>query len=182
MDKRDVLRYLAALLVVFCLGCGAALGLRAYDAHMDSPAPLTGGQTLDLAAFGFTLRAPESFTLYDVTQDNLAAGGDALFAGCAAGDGQALYFYCYGNEQGDDIGDYGEQELVTYYTGAGCSAVRTREFGGRRFICYSAQVERDGEIQTWHSFETWDERMQLVFETQMAQSDVLPMLATLQFN
>ena len=184
MTKRDILHYVAALAVFFALGCGAALGLRAYDRQADTPAPLEGGQLLDLSAFGFTLRAPETFALYDLTQDHLAAGGDALFSGCASGDGQTLYLYCYRNDQGDAIDDYAEQELVTYYVNAGCEDVRTRTLGGRRFICYSAQVYSDeaGEVQIWHTYETWDGAMQLVFETQMPARDVLPMLATLQFN
>ena len=184
MNKRNVLRYVAALLAFFVLGCGAALVLRAYDARMDSPAPLDGGKTLDLSAFGFTLRVPQTYALYDLTQDHLASGGDALFAGCAEGDGRALFLYCYTNMQGDAISDYDEQELVTYYTGAGCEDVRTRTLAGRRFICYSAQAqtEADSAFSTWHAYETWDETLQLVFETQMSASEILPILATLQFN
>lgn len=184
MTKRDILRYVAALAAFFALGCGAALILRAYDRQADTPTPLTGGQLLDLSAFGFTLRVPDAYALYDLTQDHLSSGGDALFAGCASGEGQTLYLYCYRNEQGDAIDDYAEQELVTYYVSAGGEDVRTRTLGGRRFICYSAQVlsDEDGEAQLWHTYETWDGELHLVFETQLAARDALPMLATLEFN
>ena len=181
MNRRNVFSYLAALLAVFLLGCGAALALRAYDQRLDAPAPLSGGKALDLSAFGFTLRVPQEFTLHDTTPATSPSDGGALFSGCAEGGDQALYLYCYKNDQGDSIDGYTEQELVTYYMSAGCADVRTRELGGRRFICYSAQAEVDGETQTWRCYETWDASTQLVFETRMAAKDTLAILATIEF-
>ena len=125
---------------------------------------------------------PDGFSLNDYTTNNRAEGGNAVFAGCAYEGERELYIFCYDNEAGDSIADYGEQELVTYYMGAGASDVRLRTLGGRRFICYRVRVEAGGEAQAWDTYETWDSAHQLTFETRMEPGDVLPILATVSFT
>ena len=61
------------------------------------------------------------------------------------------------------------------------SDVRMRELGGRPFITYLADVQREDSIETWYTYETWDEDMQIAFETRMTPEKVLPILATLSF-
>ena len=182
MNKASVFKAAAGIVGAFLLGCAAALLLSWFDSREAEITPISGGQTIDFSAYGFTLTVPDGFSLNDYTTNNRAEGGNAVFAGCAYEGERELYIFCYDNEAGDSIADYGEQELVTYYMGAGASDVRLRTLGGRRFICYRVRVEAGGEAQAWDTYETWDETLQVSFETQMAEGAVLPMLATIQFN
>lgn len=181
MNKKNTLQYIAALIGCFLLGCAIALGLSAYDRHAESITPLSSGQTIDFTAYGFTLTVPEDFALNDYTTNNRAEGGNALFAGCLYGAAGELYVFCYENASGDNLAAYSEQEVVSYYMSAGMTDVRMRTFGGRRFIAYRAEVSGPDGIETWTTYETWDETMQIAFETRMAPGDVLPILATLAF-
>ena len=169
-------RYLIALIVVFLLGCAAALALRAYDTRKDSPAPITDAEVINFASGGFTLAAPQGIEL---TEYHPADG--MIFSGMLSDGDQTLLIFCYANEYDDAIDDYTDQALVTYYTNSGCSDVRMRTLGERRFICYSAPVEMDGSVQTWYVYETWDAASRLVIETQMEPDEALPILTTLSF-
>ena len=181
MNKKNVMLYCAALLFCFALGFCATLILKSIDSR--SIEPLEGGQTLDFLDFGFTLRAPENAILRDHTKDNAAEGGDALYAGSITTEEDGvLYVFCYENLSGDSLSGYSEQEVVTHYMSAGATDVRMRTFGGRPFIGYRASViGTDGE-QRWDTYETWDEKLQITFETRMTPEDVLPILATLTFS
>ena len=178
--KKDTLLYILALIVCFLLGCGAALGFRILDSQEIKP--MKGGQTWDLSAFGFAMRVPEDAVIADHTRENAELGGNALYAGSAAGKDGALYLFCYENETGDSLSDYPDQEVVSYYMSAGATSVRTRLIGGRRFICYRAVVLTEEGEQAWDTYETWDETLQISFETQMQPDVVLPMLATIDFS
>ena len=182
MKKKTVFQFLAALLCCFCLGCGAVVCLHVYDAYFDAPAPLSGGQTIDFSTYGFTLTVPDTYALNDYTTNHIAEGGDALFAGCAYGEGQELYLYCYANEQGDNMESYSEQEMVNYYTTAGAREVRMRTFGGRRFICYRWDIHTENGYETWDTYETWNEDIHLVFETRMNPWVALAILQTITFT
>ena len=178
--KKNTLLYILALVVCFALGCAVSLGLKLFDSQ--AIRPLKGGQLLDLSAFGFTLRVPEDAVIGDHTQDNAKLGGNALYAGSAGGKDGTLYLFCYENETGDRLADYPDQNVVTYYMSAGATSVRTRIIGGRKFVCYRATVLTEQGEQTWDTYETWDETLQISFETQMAEGVVLPILATLEFT
>ena len=178
--RKQTLLYLLALAGCFVLGCAVSLGLSIWDSQ--AIRPLSGGQVWDLSAFGFTMRVPEDAMLGDHTRENAELGGHALFAGSAAGKDGTLYLFCYENETGDRLADYPDQDVVSYYMNAGATSVRTRIIGGRKFVCYRAVVLTDEGEQTWDTYETWDETLQISLETQMAESVVLPMLATLQFT
>lgn len=182
MSIKNKLLYAASVAVCFLAGCVIALILRAYDARDAAPVPITGGQTIDFSAYGFTLTVPDGYSLNDYTANNLNEGGSALFAGCAYEEGSELYIFCYQNESGDRLDAYDEQEVVSYYISAGCDEVRTRTFGGRRFICYRASLQTESGMETWDTYETWDESIQISFETRMAPADVLPILATITFT
>ncbi len=177
--KKNTLLYILALLCCFVLGCAVALGLRIADSQRIEP--LAGGQPWDLAAFGLTLRVPEDAEVLDHTRENAQAGGNAIYAGSSTGKDGALYLFCYENETGDRLEDYADQEMVSYYMSAGAGSVRTRIIGGRRFICYRVSVATEEGTQTWDTYETWDEQLQISFETQMAPDVVLPILATIEF-
>lgn len=165
--KKSTVQYILALVICFAVGCGIALGLNAYDKNAERITPLSGGQTIDFSAYGFTLTVPDDFAMNDYTTNNAAEGGNALFAGCAYGEIGELYIFCYTNDSGDELRQYGEQEVVTYYMNAGATDVRMRTLGGRRFICYRATVNgQDGE-ETWDTYETWNEDIQISFETRM---------------
>ena len=178
--KKNTLLYLLALAGCFLLGCAVSLGLRFFDSQAIKP--LRGGQVWDLSTFGFTMRVPEEAILADHTRENAELGGNALFAGSAEGKDGTLYLFCYENESGDRLEDYPDQDVVSYYMSAGATSVRTRIIGGRKFVCYRAVVLTDEGEQTWDTYETWDETLQVSFETQMAEGAVLPMLATIQFD
>ena len=182
MNKKTVFKFIAALLCCFLFGCTAVLVIHLYDSHFDMPEKLTGGQTIDFSAYGFTLTVPDDYALNDYTANNFAEGGDALFAGCAYGGGDELYIYCYDNPQRDALSSYSEQTLVSHYMSAGAKEVRMRTLGERPFICYRAQVSAQNGIEAWDTYETWDEDFHLVFETRMNPWDVLPILQTITFS
>lgn len=178
--KKNILLYCAALVVCFLLGCAVSLGLRLWDSQRIEP--LAGGQTLDFSSFGFMMDVPQDFVLSDYTAENLDAGGNALYAAGIENGESALYFFGYENLTGDSLADYPEKDVVAYYMSAGATEVRMREFGGRRFICYRAVVEGENGEEIWDTYETWNESLQLTFETQMAPGDMLPILATIDFS
>lgn len=178
--KKDTLLYILALIICFLIGCVIALGFMVLDSQ--EVKPLKGGQIWDLSAFGVRLRVPEDAVIADHTRENAELGGNALYAGSAEGKDGALYLFCYENEAGDSLDDYPDQDVVTYYMNAGATSVRTRILGGRRFICYRAVVLTDEGEQTWDTYETWDETLQISFETQMQSDAVLPILATIEFS
>ncbi len=181
MNRKNILLYLLALVACFLLGLCLAFGLRALDARQITP--LSGGQTLDFADFGFTLRVPEDAIVRDHTQEALDSGEDVLYAGSFTTEAHgALYLYCKENAERDSLTDYSEREVVRYYMRAGATQVRTRDFGGRRFICYRASVVGPAGEELWDTYETWDERVQITFETRMNPGDVLPILATIDFG
>ncbi|MBR3794496.1 MAG: hypothetical protein IKK34_00505 [Clostridia bacterium] len=181
MNKKHILLYCASLLCCFALGFGATMILKSLDSRPIKP--LEGGQTLDFSSFGFTMRAPENAILRDHTEDNASEGGDALYAGSISTEEDGvLYVFCYENLSRDSLNAYSEQEVVTHYMSMGATDVRMREFGGRRFIAYRATIlGTDGE-QKWDTYETWDEKLQITFETRMNPEKALPMLATLTFS
>ena len=178
--KKNTLLYILALIGCFVLGCAVSLGLSIWDSQ--SIRPMKGGQVWDLSTFGFTMRVPEDAVIADHTQENAQLGGNALHAGSAGGKDGTLYLFCYENATSDRLEDYPDQDVVSYYMSAGATSVRTRVIGGRKFVCYRAAVLTEEGEQTWDTYETWDEMLQISFETQMAESAVLPMLATIEFD
>ena len=178
--KKNVILYVLALILCFAVGCGGALVLRYID--LAEIKPLSGGQTWDLSTFGFTMRVPEDAVVTDHTRENAELGGGALYAGSSVGKDGALYLFCYANETGDSLKDYEDQDVVSYYMSAGAESVRTRMISGRKFVCYRAYVLTEEGEQAWDTYETWDETLQISFETQMSESVVLPILATLEFS
>lgn len=183
MTRKDKIGAIISVIIFFILGCGAALTLHLIDRREAAVAPMPQGQTIDFSSYGFTLTVPDGNALNDYTANNRAEGDVAVFAGCTYDEaGQELYIFCYVNEARDNILAYPEQELVTHYMRAGAKDVRIRIFGGRRFVCYTADVQTPEGVQSWHTYETWDEDIQLTFETRMEQKDVLPILSTLVFT
>lgn len=180
MNKKNVFQYILALIACFLLGIALASFLRMLDSRKIEP--LSGGQTLDFADFGFSMHVPESAIVRDHTLDNLEAGGDALYAGSiTTQEDGVLYLFCYENAAADSLENHRKQDVVSHYMSAGATNVRIRDFGGRPFVCYRASVlGTDGE-QLWDTYETWNERVQISFETRMSSNDVLPILATLDF-
>ncbi len=178
--KKNTLLYILALILCFAVGCGGALFLRHIDAQEITP--LSGGQTWELGTFGFTMRVPEDAAIADHSRENAELGGNALYAGSSSGKDGTLYLFCYENETGDNLESYPDQDVVSYYMDAGATSVRTRMIAGRKFVCYRAQVLTEEGEQAWDTYETWDETLQISFETQMDESVVLPILATIQFS
>ena len=178
--KKNAILYILALVLCFAVGCGATLFLRYIDAQEITP--LSGGQTWDQSAFGFVLRVPEDAVIADHSRENAELGGNALYAGSSAGKDGTLYLFCYENEIGDRLDSYADQDVVSYYMSAGATSVRTRIIAGRKFICYRAHVLTEEGEQAWDTYETWDETLQISFETQMDESVVLPILATIEFS
>lgn len=181
MNRKNVIQYILALLVCFLLGMALALGMRMLD--MRRIKPIEGGQHLSYSDFGFSMRVPDSAIVRDHTLDNLESGGNALYAGSiTTQEDGVLYLFCYENVSADSIDLYPKQDVVSHYMSAGATQVRFRDLGGRQFICYRASVlGPDGE-QLWDTYETWNERIQISFETRMSPDDVLPILATLDFS
>lgn len=178
--KKDTLLYIAALVACFLIGCGVTLGFKLADSQEIKP--LKGGQNWNLSQFALSMRVPEDAVISDHTRENAELGGNALYAGSSNGKDGTLYLFCYANEEGDQITDYADQDLVSYYMNAGATSVRTRIIGDRRFICYRTVVLTEEGEQTWDTYETWDHMLQISFETQMHPDVVLPMLATLSFS
>ena len=123
--KKTTIQYILALIACFVVGCGIALGLNAYDRHSERITPISGGQTVDFSAYGFTLTVPDDFSLNDYTTNNAAEGGNALFAGCVYGSLGELYLFCYANESGDSLRQHREQDVVTYYMNAAAASSAT---------------------------------------------------------
>ncbi|MBP3428062.1 MAG: hypothetical protein J6M47_07370 [Clostridia bacterium] len=182
MNTKRTLQYVLLLVLCFLAGCGAALALHIIDARNEAITPISGGQTIDFTEYGFTLTVPDGYSLANYTANNHAEGGTALFSGCAFLEQNELYIYCYANENGDQLSDYTEKELVSYYMQAGAQDVRLRTLGGRRFLDYTAAVQNGNQIEIWRTYETWDSTHQVVFETRMSADDALPILATLTFT
>ena len=178
--KKETLLYIAALVGCFLIGCCAALSFKIIDSQEIKP--MKGGQIWDLSQFSFSMRVPEDAMIGDHTRENAELGGNALYAGSANCKDGTLYLFCYANEEKDRLSDYPDQDLVSHYMSAGATDVRTRIIGGRRFICYRAVVLTEEGEQTWDTYETWDETLQIAFETQIHPDVVLPMLATLKFS
>ena len=65
--KKSTVQYILALVICFAVGCGIALGLNAYDKNAERITPLSGGQTIDFSAYGFTLTVPDDFAMNDYT-------------------------------------------------------------------------------------------------------------------
>ena len=178
--KKNTVLYILALILCFAVGCGVTAVLRTIDAQEIKP--LSGGQVWDLSTFGLRLRVPQDAVIADHSRENAEQGGNALYAGSSAGKDGTLYLFCYENEAGDRLVSYADQDVVSYYMSAGASSVRTRIIAGRKFICYRAQVLTEEGEQAWDTYETWDETLQISFETQMDESIVLPILATIDFS
>ena len=178
--KKNTVLYILSLILCFAVGCGGALVLRHIDAQEIKP--ISGGQMWDLSVFGFTMRVPEDAVIADHSRENAELGGNALYAGSSTGKDGTLYLFCYENETGDNLSEYDDQDVVSYYMSAGASSVRTRIIAGRKFVCYRAQVLTEEGEQAWDTYETWDETLQISYETQMDESVVLPILATLDFS
>ena len=178
--KKNTVLYILALILCFLIGCGTTLLLRYMD--VQEIKPLSGGQTWDLSLFGFTMRVPEDAVIADHSRENTELGGNALYAGSSTGKDGTLYLFLYANETGDSLKDYADQDVVSYYMSAGADSVRTHMISGRKFVCYRAYVLTEEGEQAWDTYETWDNMLQISFETQMDESVVLPMLATLEFS
>lgn len=178
--KKNTVLYILSLVLCFAVGCGVTAILRTIDAQ--EVKPLSGGQTWDLSTFGLRLRVPEDAVIADHSRENAEQGGNALYAGSSSGKDGTLYLFCYENASGDLLDSYDDQDVVSYYMSAGASSVRTRIISGRKFICYRAHVLTEEGEQAWDTYETWDEKLQVSFETQMDESVVLPILATLDFS
>ena len=73
--KKSTVQYILALVICFAVGCGIALGLNAYDKNAERITPISGGQTIDFSAYGFTLTVPDDFAMNDYTTNNAAEGG-----------------------------------------------------------------------------------------------------------
>lgn len=181
MKQNNLFRFILAFAFCLLCGCAVAFGFFAYDRLIDSPAPIADGQTVDFSAYGFTLTVPDDFAMNDYTANNLAEGDSALFAGCLYGQECELYLFVYANEAGDSITDYELSTLYSYYMSAGGLDVRTRDFGGKRFICYGAAIAQDDGILRWDTYETWDSARHVRFETKNGTSVILPILETLRF-
>ena len=178
--KKNTVLYILALILCFAVGCGVTAVLRTIDAQEIKP--LSGGQVWDLSTFGLRLRVPQDAVIADHSRENAEQGGNALYAGSSAGKDGTLYLFCYENETGDRLDDHDDQAVVSHYMSAGASSVRTRILNGRKFICYRAHVLTEEGEQAWDTYETWDEKLQVSFETQMDESVVLPILATIDFS
>ena len=170
-------RYVIALVIAFIIGCVAALALRSYDVRKDTPEPIEAAQVFDISAGGFTLSAPHELQLTEYYSPE-----GMLFSGMLSDGEQTLLLFSYTNDHSDTIDHYTDQALVTYYMNAGCSNVRMRTLGNRRFVCYSAQIQAEDGAQTWHVYETWDVATRLLIETQMSDDEALPILTTLSFT
>lgn len=94
--KKSTVQYILALVICFAVGCGIALGLNAYDKNAERITPLSGGQTIDFSAYGFTLTVPDDFAMNDYTTNNAAEGGNALFCRLRLrGNRRTVYFLLY---------------------------------------------------------------------------------------
>lgn len=181
MNRKAAFHYILALAAAFMLGCVGTLVLSYIDRHEITP--LQGGKTVDYSDFGFSMSVPEDAVVLDQTQESLEGGNDVLYAGTITSGQDVLHLYIYENAEGDNLAEHKPQDVVTHYMSAGAIDVRMREFGGRPFICYRANVLfEEGHVEVWDSYETWNERFQFVLETQAQPDSVLPILATITFQ
>lgn len=173
MNRKNVLSFLAALVTVLALSSAAALLLREYDRRADTVVPLAEGQQLSFPQAGFSLTVPEGA---EIVENGTADG--ALYAASIVMENGYLRFAAYENATGERIESLDAQQLVTQYTRAGAQDVRLRTLTNRVFIEY-AILTNAPDARRYLLFETWDERVQLVFETELSARDVLPILATI---
>ena len=173
MNRKNVLSFLAALVTALALSSAAALLLREYDRRADNIVPLTEGQVISFPQVGFSLTVPPGAEIIE----NETADG-ALFAASIVMQDGYLRFAAYKNATGERIEALDAQQLVTQYTRAGAKDVRLRTLPNRVFIEY-AILTNAPDARRYMLFETWDERVQLVFETELSARDVLPILATI---
>ena len=173
MNRKNVLSFLAALVTVLVLSSAAALLLREYDRRAENIVPLAEGQLLSFPQAGFSLTVPPGAEVIE----NEAADG-ALYAASIVMENGYLRFAAYENATGERIETLDAQQLVTQYTRAGARDVRLRTIAGRVFIEYAILTQAP-DARRYLLFETWDERVQLVFETELSARDVLPILATI---
>ena len=101
----------------------------------------------------------------------------ALYAASIVMEKGVLRFAAYENETGERIETLDAQQLVTRYASAGAEDVRLRTLGSRLFIEYA--VTLDSEARRCLLFETWDEHIQLIFETDLSERGALPILASI---
>ena len=175
MNRKNVCAYLLALCALFAAGCGAALLLREYDRRAEAVAPLAQGQQAAFPLCGFTLTVPEDAQVLEADP-----GDGALFAASIVTADGVLRFAAYENETGERIGELDAQQLITRYVQAGAGDVRLRTLGDRPFIEYT--VAPSGTDRRYTLFETWDERIQLIFETDMDERAALPVLASIAWE
>lgn len=175
MNRKNVCTYLLALCVLFALSCGAALLLREYDRRAEAVAPLAEGRQVSFPLCGFSLTVPEDAEVLEADP-----GDGALYAATIVTAEGVLRFAAYENETGERIGELDAQQLVTQYVQAGAEDVRLRTLGERLFIGYTVTLSgADGTSRRYALYETWDERIQLIFETDLSERAALPILASI---
>ena len=175
MNRKNVLSYLLALCVLFAVGSAAALLLREYDRRAEDVTPLAEGRQLSFPLCGFALTVPEDAQVLEADP-----GDGALYAASIVMEEGVLRFAAYENGTGVRIGELDAQQLVTQYVQAGAGDVRLRTLGDRLFIGYTVALGgADGTSRRYALYETWDERIQLIFETDMDERAALPILASI---
>ena len=175
MNRKNVCAYLLALCALFAVSCGAALLLREYDRRAEAVAPLTEGRQVSFPLCGFALTLPEDAEMLEADP-----GDGALYAASIVTVEGMLRFAAYENETGERIGELDAQQLVIQYMQAGAGDVRLRTLGDRLFIGYTVALSgADGTSRRYALYETWDERIQLIFETDMDERTALPILASI---
>lgn len=175
MNRKNVLSYLLALCVLFAVGSAAALLLREYDRRTEDVAPLAEGRQLSFPLCGFALTVPEDAQVLEADP-----GDGALYAASIVMEDGILRFAAYENETGERIETLDAQQLVTRYASAGAEDVRLRTLGGRLFIEYAVTLNSEAaQARRCLLFETWDEHIQLIFETDLSERGALPILASI---
>ena len=175
MNRKNVCAYLLALCALFAVSCGAALLLREYDRRSEAVAPLTEGRRVSFPLCGFSLAVPEDAEVLESDP-----GDGALYAAFIVTAEGMLRFAAYENGTGERISELDAQQLVTQYVQAGAGDVRLRTLGDRLFIGYTVALSgADGINRRYALYETWDERIQLIFETDMDERAALPILASI---
>ena len=175
MNRKNVLSYLLALCVLFAVGSAAALLLREYDRRAEDIAPLAEGRQLSFPLCGFALTVPEDAQVLEADP-----GDGALYAASIVMEKGVLRFAAYENETGERIETLDAQQLVTRYASAGAEDVRLRTLGGRLFIEYAVTLDSEAaQARRCLLFETWDEHVQLIFETDLSERGALPILASI---
>ena len=175
MNRKKVCAYLLALCALFAVSCAAALLLCEYDRRAEAVSPLAGGRQVSFPLCGFALTLPEDAEVLEA-----APGDGALYAASIVTAEGMLRFAAYENGTGERIGELDAQQLVTQYVQAGAGDVRLRTLGDRLFIGYTVALSgADGINRRYALYETWDERIQLIFETDMDERAALPILASI---